>query len=153
MNYDEAKWEERKTLMITLGLVIGGGFLICCVVGAIMAGCPKYNVWQQGLKGQAELKRAEQNRLITIEEAKAGLESADSLGKTDEKRAEYFAKAEIIRANGLAKSNEIIGESLKENQEYLKYLWIQGLHDGNSEVIYVPTEANLPIMEAGKRKE
>ena len=42
------------------------------------------------------------------------------------------------------------GESLKNNESYLRYLWIQGLQDGTSEVIYIPTEANLPILEAAR---
>jgi regulator of protease activity HflC (stomatin/prohibitin superfamily) len=107
------------------------------VVGSMMWGCPRYNVWQQGLKGQAELKRAEQNRKIKIEEAAALKESSSLL-----------AEAEVERAKGVAEANEIIGESLKENEAYLRYLWINGLHDGSSEVIYIPTEANLPILEA-----
>ena len=32
--------------------------------------------------------------------------------------------------------------------EYIKWKWVEGLHDGSSEVIYVPTETNLPILEA-----
>ena len=56
-----------------------------------------------------------------------------------------------IVSNGkllVEKANEIIGNSLKDNDAYLRYLWIKGLHDGSSEVIYIPTEANLPILEA-----
>jgi hypothetical protein len=30
-------------------------------------------------------------------------------------------------------------------------LWIQGLQDGSSETIYIPTEANLPILEATRK--
>jgi predicted aminopeptidase len=146
-NYEHAKWAERKTMAITIGL----GFIAFILIVAGLAGCPRYNVWQQGLKGQAELKRAEQNRKIAIEAAKAKLESADMLGQTDEKRATYFAKAEIIRAHGVAEGLEVIGESLKDNDAYLRYRWIEGLHNGSSEVIYVPTEAGLPILEAGKR--
>ena len=59
-----------------------------------------------------------------------------------------MAQAEVERAKGVAEANEIIGESLKENEAYLRYLWIIGLQDGSSEVIYIPTEANLPILEA-----
>jgi|TARA_B100002003_G_C14041045_1_gene501641 hypothetical protein len=32
----------------------------------------------------------------------------------------------------------------------LRYVWIKGLQDGNGERIYIPTEAGLPILEAGK---
>jgi hypothetical protein len=57
----------------------------------------------------------------------------------------------VERAIGVAEANEIIGESLRENEAYLRYLWINGLHDGSSEVIYIPTEANLPILEAVRK--
>lgn len=118
---------------ITLAILVCGG----------MYGCPRYDVWQQGMAGRAELNRAEQNRQIQIEEAKALKESAQLL-----------ADAEAIRATGVAEANEIIGTSLQNNEAYLRYLWIQGLHDGSSEIIYVPTEANLPILEAtrGQRR-
>lgn len=48
-------------------------------------------------------------------------------------------------------SNKIIGASLKENEAYLRYLWINGRESNNPTVIYVPTEAGLPILEAGRR--
>lgn len=56
------------------------------------------------------------------------------------------AEIEVARARGVAQANEIISGSI--SQQYIQYLWVQGLNDGNSEVIYVPTEANLPILEA-----
>lgn len=115
-------------------------FLIILFIAGGMAGCPTYNVWQQGLQGKAELARAEQNRQIKINEAKAKKDSA-----------KYEADAEIERARGVAGANKIIGESLKGNEGYLRYLWIQGLQDGSSEVIYIPTEAGLPLLEAGNR--
>jgi hypothetical protein len=34
---------------------------------------------------------------------------------------------------------------------YLHYLWIHNLAETRNEVIYIPTEANLPILEAGRR--
>jgi regulator of protease activity HflC (stomatin/prohibitin superfamily) len=107
-----------------------------------MWGCPRYEVWQQGLKGQAELRRAEENRKITIEEALAKKEAAVSL-----------AEAEVARARGVAESIKVVGDSLQDYEEYIQYLWVQGLHDGSSEVIYVPTESNLPILEAVRLKE
>lgn len=103
---------------------------------------PNYRVWQQGLEGEAELKRAEQNRKIAVQEAEAKKEAAKSL-----------ADAEVIRAQGVAKANEIIGNSLKGNEEYLRYLWIDNLEKNQNAVIYVPTEAGLPILEANRLKE
>lgn len=118
------------------GLIVGT--ILSTIILLIALGMwvfPKYNVWQQTLAGEAELKRAQQNRQIAIQEAEAKKESAKAL-----------ADAEVIRAQGVAKANAIIGQSLENNEKYLHYLWIDQLEKAN--VIYVPTEANLPIMEA-----
>lgn len=123
--------------------VIGAWLILLVVIigiGIIGVGCwayPNYNVWQQGKAGEARLREAEHSRQIRIEEAKAEFESA-----------KHKAQAEVERAKGVAEANRIIGDSLKNNDAYLRYLWIQGLHDGSSEIIYVPTEAQLPILEA-----
>ena len=63
-------------------------------------------------------------------------------------KAKKDAEIEVARAEGVAKSNTIIAGSITEN--YLKYQWIQGLKSNQMQVVYVPTEANLPIMEAGR---
>lgn len=118
-------------------VIFGVALLLVLILGGMM-GCPRYNVWQQGLQGEAELRRAEENRKITIEEARAEKESAS-----------FYMEAEVIRATGAAEANRIIDSSLTDN--YLKYLWINGLHDGSSEVIYIPTETNLPILEATRK--
>jgi regulator of protease activity HflC (stomatin/prohibitin superfamily) len=117
-------------------LTIGGIALLALI---LLFGVPVYNVWQQEMTGKAELSRAEQNRQIRIQEAKAKKEAAV-----------FEAEAEVERAKGVAQANKIIGESLNENENYLRYLWIQSLNDGNAETIYVPTEANLPILEADR---
>lgn len=124
---------ERKDATIVFLCVV----FALCIIALGMFVFPKYGVWQKELSGKAQLKEAEWNRQITIKEAEAKYESAKSL-----------AQAEVERAKGVAEANAIIGKSLKGNESYLRYLWIQGLHDGSSEVIYVPTEANLPILEA-----
>ena len=125
-----------ETKHSVLGLVFVGVILVL-FFGAILYGFPQYNVWRKQLSGKADLKEAEWSRQIAVEEAKARKESAT-----------LDAEAEVERAKGVAEANQIIGDSLKGNDAYLRYLWINGLHDGNSEVIYVPTEANLPILEA-----
>ena len=63
-------------------------------------------------------------------------------------KAKKDAEIEVARAEGVAKSNQIIATSLSEN--YLRYRWIEGLQTNREMVIYVPTEANLPILEAGR---
>lgn len=90
-------------------------------------------------EGEAQLAQQESEKKIMIEDAKAKLESAKLL-----------AAAEIERAKGVAEANRIIGQSLKENEGYLRYLWIQNMNN-EKEVIYIPTEAGMPILEA-KRK-
>lgn len=129
--------------------VIGTLFLVLIGLGAW--GCPQYNVWQQGLAGQADLERAKQDRQIAIEEANARLASAEKLGEAKFVEAQGWAKAEVERAKGVAEANKIIGNSLQGNDAYLRYLWIQSLESGDGEVIYVPTEANLPILEATRQ--
>ncbi len=73
--------------------------------------------------------------------------------RAEKESASFRAEAEIIRAEGVAEANRIIGGSLKDNKDYLTYLWIQALYDESNSVIYVPTEANLPILEATRGRE
>jgi len=115
--------------------------LVAALVAGMLYGCPKYNVYSQRHTGMAELQRAESNKRIAIQEAQARLESA-----------ELLSKAEVARAHGGAEANKIIGESLKGNEAYLRYLWIIGLQDTQAghTTVYVPTEAGLPILEAGR---
>lgn len=98
---------------------------------------PNIYIWQQSMAGQAELAHAEYSRQIATCEAMAKKESAKAL-----------ADAEVIRAEGVAKANKIIGDSLQGNEGYLRYLWIQGLQTNNMQVIYVPCEGGLPILES-----
>ncbi len=99
---------------------------------------PGYNVWSQEMEGKAELAKAEQSRKIKTEEAKANLE-AEKLN----------AQAEIERAKGAAEAIRIENGSITPT--YIQYLWVRQQSDlNNKTVIYVPTETNLPILEAGR---
>ena len=110
---------------------------IAVVGGLIFIGGPQYNVWQQSLAGKAELQKAEYTRQVAVLEAQAKKDSAQQL-----------ADAEIIRAQGVAKANQIIGNSLKDNSEYLSYLWITGLEEGaekgNKTIYMIPSQGNIP---------
>ena len=108
---------------------------------------PKYRIYRQELRGQANLREQEWEKKILIEQAKAQNESATLNAEATIKQETAKAQAEVIRAKGIAEANEIISGSLKGNEAYLKYLWIDKLSD-NQNVIYVPTEAGLPILEA-----
>ena len=64
-------------------------------------------------------------------------------------KAKKDAEIEVARAEGVAKSNKIIAESITD--PYLRYKWIEGLQRStDSTVVYVPTEANLPLLEANR---
>lgn len=124
---------RNKKIMILTGLVIValGSFALWAV--------PQYNVYEQRKAGEAALAHAQSSREVAVAEAKAKMEAATLL-----------AQADTIRAHGVARSNEIIGASLKDNEAYLHWLWIDNIEKNPQAVIYVPTEANLPIMEAGR---
>ena len=64
-------------------------------------------------------------------------------------KAKKDAEIEVARAEGVAKANHIIASSISEN--YIKWMWINNMKNSEFQVIYVPTEAGLPILEAGKR--
>lgn len=130
--------EESKEVWGWIYRIVGIG-AICTLAG--LWGCPNYRVYQQNLEGEAELARATQNRQVAIQEAQAKKEAAKDL-----------AEAEVIRARGVAQANEIIGNSLKNNESYLHYLFINNLEHTQNQVIYLPTEAGLPILEARSKE-
>lgn len=124
-----------KTTKLAIIPIIAIGFLFLIV---FLWGYPQYRVWSQEMEGKAEFAKAEQNRRIKIEEAKANLE-AEKLN----------AQAEIERAKGAAAAIKIENGALSE--KYIQYLWVRQQNNLNDKtVIYIPTEGNLPILEAGR---
>ena len=107
---------DSQVPFITPGAVVGIVVLVVLTVGTGMVGCPVYEVWRAQKAGEAELAQADQNRQIAVAQARAKAESAH-----------FEADAEITRATGVARANEIIGKSLQGNEAYLRYLWINGL--------------------------
>lgn len=91
---------------------------------------PQYRLWKAGIERQIQVRDAESK-------AKAAVQ---------------LAAAEVNRAKGVAEANRIIAHSI--TPEYLRYFYIQQLaqveHLGGK-IIYVPTEAGLPILEAGRQ--
>ncbi len=128
--------DDVKAFGALLGLILFFLLGIFCVLAAYA----KYNLWASGLHGQAELKRAEWNRQIQVREAQARLDGASLL-----------AQAEVERAKGVAQANKIIGDSLRCYEGFLRYLWIDSLQHTRDQIIYIPTEANLPILEASRK--
>ena len=116
--------------------------MVAVVVLSLMFGLPKYNVWRSDIAiqkaenyGKAEMAQAEQNRMILIEEAKANLEAQ-----------KLNSEAEVERAKGMARAIEI--ENGKLTERYIHYLWVRNIDKMDGEKIYIPTEANMPLLEA-----
>ena len=121
---------------ITPDLIKKGLWGICIIIVLAISMAfirPWYNVWSQEMEGKAEFAKAEQNRKIKIEEARANLE-AEKLN----------AQAEIERAKGAAEAIRIENGSITPT--YIQYL-------SNKTVIYVPTETNLPILESTRMNQ
>jgi|TARA_Y100000310_G_scaffold336105_1_gene419803 regulator of protease activity HflC (stomatin/prohibitin superfamily) len=110
------------------------GILVLAILSGVLFGLPVWNVWKSGLSGEAKLKRAEQTKLIIIEQARAEKESAQ------------------LRADAIS----IMGKAAKEYPEYrlqeFMGAFAEALQEGNIEqIIYVPTEGNIPILEANRK--
>lgn len=125
----------NPSIKITAGGVFAIAFVFFAIIAFFLFGVPRYQVWQQEMKGRAELAQAEQNRQIKIEEAKANLE-AEKLN----------AQAEVVRAQGAAEAIKIENGSLTPT--YIQYLWVRQQNTSANKIIYIPTEAGLPILEA-----
>lgn len=123
----------KGLLAIALGLALFfGAFLVW----------KNIQVWSASMSGRAILAEAEFSRQARVEEARA-----------KEAAAELEGKAELTRARYAAEANKALAEGLGGSEAYLRYLYIRMLEEkGNSgAVIYIPTEAGMPILEAGKR--
>lgn len=125
---------NKSYYVVGLLLVLGSVALVMYVI-------PQYRVWSRELRGKAALREAEWDRRIKLEEAKTNLE-AEKLN----------AQAEVERAKGVAEAIQIEGGNITE--EYIRYLWVRQQTNLNDKtVIYLPTEAGLPILESQRLKE
>lgn len=133
-NYDQYRSNPLGTvvaafvaILLSLALLIGGA-----------AGCKAFERYQKRADSKNNLWKAQYDKKIQVE---------DATGK--KLAAVQLAQQEIERAKGVAEANKIIADSITE--PYLRYFYIQSLSENRQQIIYVPTEAGLPILEAGKR--
>lgn len=136
LNYE--KEELKKELQFRIKILAWASITMLILVAIIvtwMAVMPRYRVWSQEMRGKAAFAEAEQNRKIQIEEAKANLEAQ-----------KLNSQAEVERAKGMAEAIEI--ENGKLTDKYIQYLWVRNMEENVNEKIYIPTEANLPLLEA-----
>lgn len=132
---ESSMWNEVGTYVW-----IGSGFLVVLIFW-ILVGYPKWRVWASHQDGLADLTRAKNEQQIQIAQAQSRLDAAD-LNK----------KAAVIEAQAVALQITEIGKQLTEHDLYLKWQWIKMMEDQDTEatVIYVPTEASVPILEANR---
>ncbi len=123
---------DQKTGCLGIGIIAG-----LVALGLTLIFWPQYNVYAQRLAGEAALAEAQSSRQVATLEARAKRESATEL-----------AAAEVIRAKGAAEANAILQNSLGGPEGYLRYLQIQALETSKASLIYVPTEAGLPVTES-----
>lgn len=114
-------------IIVIVALIIGGIFGVVYIWSSL-------RIMNATSVGKAELARAEQNRQIKISTAQAEKEAAE-------------LQAESIR---------IVGQAAKDFPEYRHQEFLsafgEALREGKmNQIIYVPTEANIPVMESGKR--
>jgi len=93
------------------------------------------------MHGRAEVARAEYNKRILVIETEMNLEVE-----------RFNAAAEVERARGAAESMGVIRESGYLDELYILYRWVLGVHP-QAQIIYVPTEGMLPILEAGRFRQ
>lgn len=98
-------------------------------LSAVVAfGYPQYKVWEQSKAGEAALAKATQDRQIKVQEAEAEQEAAS-------KQAE---------------ANRILGESIRQYPESMEQKWVEATKKTSNQVIYLPTEASVPITESAR---
>lgn len=89
---------------------------------AVAFGYPQYKVWEQSKDGEAALAKATQDRQIKVQEA----------------------------ASKQAEANRILGESIRQYPESMEQKWVEAIEKTSNQVIYLPTEASVPITESAR---
>lgn len=132
------KTSKPKRILAGTGVAVLIILLIFGLLIGISATYRKYSIWSKEQRGRATLAESKFSRQVKIEEAKSNLESE-----------RLNAQAELVRAEGAAKSIQAEAGQLTEN--YIRYLWVRQQSNLNDKtVIYLPTEAGLPVLEAGR---
>lgn len=121
-----------KVISIIVGVVV----FVMVLIFALMVGYRYYSVWSMEMQGKAKLAEATQSRQIQIEQARSEREAA------------------ALRAEAIA----IVGKAAKEFPEYRLQEFLgafaEALKEGSiNQIMYVPTEANIPITEATRIRQ
>lgn len=127
----------RKWINLACKIIAGAvvGIFLLITLNSIIS--PRLNLYKANTEKQA-----------VIAEQKAQSEAAEFAARSAVTQAEAKAEAMIIEARALAESQAIIAETL--TPEYVQYLYVKAIEDNPNQVIYIPTEAGMPILESGR---
>ena len=121
--------DVKDVIDVVVGIVV----TILLVVGFLF-GLQYFKVFSAEMSGKAILAQATNERQAQVEQARAEYEAAQ------------------LRADAIA----IVGEAAQKYPEYRYQEFLGSFAEAFkagkiNQVVYVPTEAMIPIMEAGKR--
>lgn len=126
-----------------IGVVVAsiGLAMLLGVIGGAWYLWKNVQVWSAEMSGRSILAEAEFSRQARVEEARAKAAAAEMEGQAELTKAEFSAQANAALTDGLGGP-----------EAYLRYLYIRMLEEqGNAgSIIYIPTEAGVPILEAGR---
>jgi regulator of protease activity HflC (stomatin/prohibitin superfamily) len=119
----------ENSKLVWFWIIRVGLALVLLITGAMVL-YPQYNVYKQRLLGQAVLAHADAAREVQVRQAQGEKEAAS-------------LRAEAIK---------IVGQASKDFPEYRQQEFIgafaEAVKEGKiNQIIYVPTEANIPITE------
>jgi regulator of protease activity HflC (stomatin/prohibitin superfamily) len=104
---------------------------------------PIWSVWASMKSGEAKLEEAKFAEQVARAQADARL-SAAKINK----------EAAIIEAEAVSEQIQKIGKQLTSHDLYLKWQWIKMMEERpEASTIYIPTEAGMPILEAGMKRK
>ena len=125
-------------IVLAFAIAMGTAVVGLTVMGwqSVRVYSAEYTVKTEKLVGEAEFVRAEQNRRILVEQARAEKD------------------ASILRAEAI----EIVGQAAKDYPEYRYQEFLGAFGEASQsetidKIIFVPTEANIPVTEAGRSVE
>ena len=125
--------QEMVTVVVSRGVYVLAVLAVLGLLAGGLYGCPRYMVYERELAGRAALVEAENSKKVQIEEAKANLE-AERLN----------AEAEVVRAQGVSDAIDIEGGKITDT--YIRYLWVKNLSFADTDIIYLPTESGMPLL-------
>lgn len=144
--------EDKQALKFGSKIVLGALLALFVLIGGSCSAYsyvnPKLNLYKSNTEKQAVIKEQEAISEAEVYAAEKRVIAAQAEADALLIDANAAAERRVIEARSIAESQEIIAATL--TPEYLQWRFYEVLAEGESDVIYVPTEAGLPITEAGR---